>query len=143
MAKGLQTVVRLHKWQLDEKRRQIKELEVMRGDLVSKLEKLNGELLSEQRNMANSNVVNLNYTSYASSVIGRRENLEASINEVNISIENMKDDIAEAFKELKKFEIVQQRTLERENLEEKRREQLSLDEISINMHRRKNGNSHS
>lgn len=138
MAKRLSTIVRLHKWQLDEKRRQIKDLEVMRSDLLTKLENLNAELLSEQRNVANSNIVDINYANYANSVIKRRENLEASILEVNLSIENMKDDIAESFKELKKFEIVEQRSLEREKLEEKRQEQNRLDEVSINMYRRKN-----
>lgn len=137
MVKGLSGVVRLHKWQVDEKRRQITELEVMRSDLETKLDMLHDELRAEQHNVASSNVVDINYANYAAAVMKRRENLEASITEVDVSIENMKDELAEAFKELKKFEIAQQRTIEREKLEEKRREQDRLDEISINMFRMK------
>ena len=135
MAKGLKGIIRLHKWQVDEKRRQITDMEVMRDGLKAKLEKLIADLQSEKEELAKSNVVNINYANYASAVMKRRENIEASITEVNVSIENMKDELSEAFKELKKYEIVEQRALEREKFEQKKREQEQLDEISINMYR--------
>ena len=135
MAKGLSGIIRLHKWQVDEKRRQITELEVMRGELVEKLAKLLSDLEAEKDNLSKSKVVDINYANYASNVMSRRENLQASINEIDVSIENMKDELSEAFKELKKYEIVEQRAVEREKLEQKRREQDRLDEISINMYR--------
>jgi len=135
MAKGLSGIIRLHKWQVDEKRRQITELEVMRGELVEKLAKLLSDLETEKDNLSKSNVVDINYANYASNVMSRRENLQASINEVDVSIENMKDELSEAFKELKKYEIVEQRAVEREKHEQKKREQDRLDEISINMYR--------
>lgn len=135
MAKGLSGVVRLHKWQVDEKRRQITELETMRSEIVKQLEKLINDLAAEQNHVATTNVVDINYANYASSVKSRRENLEASITEIDVSIENMKDELSEAFKELKKYEIVHERALERERFEEKRREQERLDELSLNMFR--------
>lgn len=133
MAKGLSGVVRLHKWQVDEKRRQIAELEGMRSDLVEQVKKLLDGLASEQEQLSKSNVVDINYAGYAQNVMTRRENIEASITEVDVSIETMKDELSEAFKELKKFEIVEQRALEREKHEEKRKEQERLDEVSLNM----------
>lgn len=135
MTKGLSGIIRLHKWQVDEKRRQITELEVMRSELIEKLEKLKSDLESEKEILAKSNVVDINYANYASAVMKRRENLEGSITEIDVSIENMKDELSDAFKELKKYEIVEQRALERERLEQQKREQDRLDEISINMYR--------
>lgn len=135
MAKGMNGIIRLHKWQVDEKRRQITELEVMRDELIEKLEKLVSDLENEKICLAKSNVVDINYANYASAVMTRRENLEGSITEIDVSIENMKDELSEAFKELKKYEIVEQRALERERLEQQKREQDRLDEISINMYR--------
>lgn len=135
MAKGLKGIIRLHKWQVDEKRRQISELEIMRGELMDKLNKLFNDLENEKQAFSKSTVVSINFASYASSVMKRRENLEASITEIDVSIENMKDELSEAFKELKKYEIVEQRALERKKQEEKRREQERLDEISLNMYR--------
>lgn len=135
MARSLKGIIRLHKWQVDEKRRQITELEVMKEELVERLEKLQSDLATEQEKLSKSNVVDINYANYASSVMNRRENLEASITEVDVSIENMKDELADAFKELKKYEIVEQRALEREKDEQKRTEQDRLDEISLNQFR--------
>lgn len=135
MTKGLSGIIRLHKWQVDEKRRQITELEVMRSELIEKLEKLRSDLESEKEILAKSNVVDINYANYATAVMKRRENLEGSITEIDVSIENMKDELSDVFKELKKYEIVEQRALERERLEQQKREQDRLDEISINMYR--------
>ena len=135
MAKGLKGIIRLHKWQVDEKRRQITELEVMRGELLEKRNKLINELEYEKLAFTKSTVVSINFASYASTVMKRRENLDASITEIDVSIENMKDELSKAFKELKKYEIVEQRALERKKQEEKRREQDRLDEISLNMYR--------
>ncbi len=135
MAKSLSGIIRLHKWQVDEKRRQITELEVMKEELEKKLEKLLTDLASEQENLAKSNVIDINYANYASSVMSRRENLVASMTEIDVSIENMKDELADCFKELKKYEIVEQRALEREKEEQKKREQDRLDEISLNLYR--------
>lgn len=137
MAKGLSGIVRLHKWQVDEKRRQIAELEVMKEELQGKLEKLLTGLANERETLSKSNVVDINYANYASNVMSRQENIEASIVEVDVSIENMKDELADAFKELKKYEIVEQRAMERARQVEKKREQERLDEISINMFRNK------
>lgn len=135
MTKNLKGIVRLHKWQVDEKRRQITELEEMRSELEGKLKKLITDLATEQTKLSNSNVVDINYANYATHVMKRQENIEASIVEVDVSIENMKDELAESFKELKKYEIVEQRALEREKHEQKRREQDRLDEVSLNMYR--------
>lgn len=135
MARSLTGIIRLHKWQVDEKRRQITELEVMKESIVERLEKLLTDLANEQENLAKSNVVDINYANYASSVMTRRENLEASITEIDVSIENMKDELADAFKELKKYEIVEQRAIEREKEDRKRDEQDRLDEISLNQYR--------
>ena len=135
MTKSLNGIIRLHKWQVDEKRRQIIELEVMKEALEKKLEKLLSDLVNEQENLAKSNVVDISYANYASSVMSRKENLEASITEIDVSIEEMKDELSDAFKELKKYEIVEQRALEREKEDQKKREQDRLDEISLNLHR--------
>ena len=129
-------MIRLHKWQLDEKRRNLVDLEKMRDEIYQKLQDLQDELVSEQQKMTESSVVSISYGGYAQQVIVRRENMENSIAEINVSIEEMKDQVAESFKELKKYEVVEQREREREISERNRRQQNDLDEMAINMHRR-------
>lgn len=137
MGKSLSGMIRLHKWQLDEQRRNLVDLEKMRDDLLKKFTDLEEELVQEQDMVAKSAIINLSYAAYATAVMERRENLEKSLTEINVSVEDMKDQVAESFKELKKYEVVEQREFDRQQAEFNRRQQADLDELSINLHRRK------
>ncbi|WP_417317149.1 flagellar FliJ family protein [Emcibacter sp.] len=136
MTKGIDGMIRLHKWQLDEKRRQLTELETMRDDLLARKEDLAKQLVAEQEKVASSQVVNISYASFATAVAQRQENLMGSLAEIEASIEEMKDQVSESFKELKKYEVVEQRERERQMAKENRRQQADLDELAIQMHRR-------
>ncbi len=136
--KGMTGMIRLQKWQLDEKRRDLVALEKMRDDLKQNLTDLQNELIAEQRKVAESPVVSIAYAGYAQQVMARRVNIVNSMLEVDASIENSKDQVAEAFKELKKYEVVEQRAREREYRARDLRQQNELDELAINMHRRQN-----
>jgi len=136
--KGMAGMIRLHKWQLDERRRNLVELEKMREELVGKMRSLRDELAAEQKKVAEAPIVSITYGGYAQQVMARRENINSSITEIDVSIEEMKDQVADAFKELKKYEIVEQREREREVSERNQRQQNDLDELALNMHRRQN-----
>jgi len=136
--KGMAGMIRLHKWQLDERRRNLVELEKMREELVGKMRSLRDELAAEQKKVAEAPIVSITYGGYAQQVMARRENINNSITEIDVSIEEMKDQVADAFKELKKYEIVEQREREREMSERNQRQQNDLDELALNMHRRQN-----
>ncbi len=136
MAKGLEAMIRLHKWQLDEKKRQMFDLERMKDDLIAKKNKLANDLKTEQKNILETNVVNINYSNYAASIMERQEVLSKSLSEIDLSILDMKDELSGAFNELKKFETVQERKLEREKIKLARREQEALDEISSQIYKR-------
>ena len=134
--KSMTGLIRLHKWQLDEKRRNMGELEKMRSELLHHLQHLQDELAAEKKMAASSPIVSINYVGYAQQVMVRRENIKNSISEVDASIENMKDQVAEAFKELKKYQVVEQREQDRLLADRNLRQQSELDELAINMHRR-------
>ncbi len=135
--KGMTGMIRLHKWQLDEKRRDMVSLEKMKQEFEQNLADLEEELAAEQKHVAASPVVSIAYAGYAQQVIVRRANIENSIVEIEASIENMKDQVAEAFRELKKYEVVEQRKLDRKKADLNQREQDDLDELSLNIHRRR------
>ncbi|MBL4612910.1 MAG: flagellar FliJ family protein [Emcibacter sp.] len=135
--KGMTGMIRLHKWQLDEKRRNMSDLEKMRADLQQNLTDLQVELIAEQKKVAESPVVSIAYAGYAQQVGVRRINIVNSILEVEVSIEDMKDQLADAFKELKKYEIVEQRERQRKLIKRNRVQQAELDEMASNIHRRR------
>lgn len=134
--KAIQGMIRLHRWQADEKRRELAELEAMRDDLLMRRATLEAEIKSEQ-SQAQEAVVQFAYASYLRSALSRRETLGHSIAEIERNLEIKREELAEAVRDLKKFETAAARRAERMREEAGRREQNALDEMSLNVHRRR------
>ena len=135
--KGMTGMIRLSKWQLDDKRRNLADLEKMKAVFLQNLTDLQNELIREQKKVSESPVVDISYAAYAQQVMVRRLNIVNSMVEIDVSIEDVKDQVAEAFKEVKKYEVVEQRQRDRERADRNRREQGDMDELALNMHRRR------
>jgi len=71
------------------------------------------------------------YPTYAKAAIQRRENLTRSADELKGQLEEAKAALAEAFEELKKVELLDERDQARERAEENAREQADLDSIGL------------
>ncbi|RMF10485.1 MAG: flagellar export protein FliJ [Alphaproteobacteria bacterium] len=133
--KGLDSMIRLQKWQVDEKRRQLGELEAMRADLVRRQDALRAEMAAEKA-VANDHVVQFTFATYIRDTLDRLETLSNSIQEVDRAIEAMQDELAEVYRELKKYEVARARHLARSRQEEARRDQTATDEVALTMFRR-------
>ena len=134
---GLPTLIRLQRAGLDQKRRRLADLEARFDDLRSSLADLEAEVCEQQRIAAASEEVGFAYADYAAAAIRRRHDLERAMAELDIDIAAARAEVGEAFRELKKLEIVRERR-EREALaEENRREQIILDDLGLEMHRRR------
>jgi hypothetical protein len=137
MKKGLAALIRLHSWQLDEKRRELVDLERLEDGFHDEIRRLEDEIAAEQEFAQNANTEGLAYGGFALGVIHRRKRIEASIAEVRQRIEAKRDEVAEAFRDLKRYEITQAARAKRERVEEGRRVQAVLDEVSITQHVRR------
>lgn len=133
--KGVAGMIRLQKWQLDVKRRELAGLENMRDDLLTRKNLIEQELIAERAAAANPEVSYV-YAGFAEASFARRRKLEESIRETAASIDVKKAELAGIFQELKKFEIISERHAEREKITAGRKMQAELDEISLNMFRR-------
>src|SRR3989440_5829130 len=71
------------------------------------------------------------YPTYAKAAMTRRENLKRSADELRIQLEEAKAALGEAFEELKKVELLDERDQMRERDEEAAREQAELDAIGL------------
>src|SRR5690242_16066422 len=71
------------------------------------------------------------YRTYAKAALQRRENLTRSADELRVQLEDAKINLAEAFEELKKVELLDERDQARERAEESAREQADLDSIGL------------
>jgi chromosome segregation ATPase len=133
---ALDQLVRLHRWNLDEKRQKLAELERFRAKLLGNIESLEAELAREQAAAERSEVTSVSLPAFIKATVDRRRKIEGSITEVDRSIALARDEIAQAFQEFKKYETAHGNHQRREALKQSRREQNAADELGIDLHRR-------
>ena len=129
--KSRETLIRLKKFQVDEKRRRVTQIETMIADFQRMSTDLEREILTEQERAGINDPAHFAYPTYAKAAIQRRENLMRSAEELRTQLEEAKGLLAEAFEELKKVELLDERDQARERAEENAREQADLDSIGL------------
>lgn len=135
---GLKTVIRLNKWQLDEKRRALTELHNLREQLLEQIRRLEAEIEREREVARNDVVAARTFAGYLKAARERRSRLDQSVAEVDRRIAEAEEEVAEAYRELKKFELAEEERVRRENLKLRRKEDALLDETAgIGFRRRK------
>ena len=134
----LRPLIRLHRWQLDEKRRALAELEALSERLHDQVVQLDAELVREQAVAAELPEPPQGFGAYTQTMLDRKARLNESIEEVQQQIAASREQIADAFQELKRFELVQEDRDRRDAARRKRRETQTYDEIGTSrFHRRK------
>ena len=133
---ALDQLVRLHRWNLDEKRQKLAELERFRGKLLGNIDTLEAELAREQAAAERSEITSVSLPAFIKATIDRRAKIEGSIAEVDRSIEAARDEITQAYQEFKKYETAHGNHQRREAQKQSRREQNAADELGIDLHRR-------
>jgi flagellar export protein FliJ len=136
--KGLKTLIRLSKWNVDEKQRVLVALQGREDEILSWIKQSEEQLKEEQRIAADDSTgVGFSYGAFANAWLGRRQQLFAMLEMVRAEIIRARDELAEAFNELKTYEITQRERDRRAQAERDKKEQAFLDEIGLNIHRRK------
>jgi flagellar FliJ protein len=138
---GLNTMIRLSKFQLDEKKRKLAELRDLMEQVQASLKSLAEEEQREQETATASGQLHFirAYTDYRVAAEERKENLLQSIAEIEAEIEGLTNDIAEAFQELKRYELTQEERESKSRKTAQHREQSALDEFGLQAFRRKKG----
>ncbi|MBX3454487.1 flagellar FliJ family protein [Ferrovibrio sp.] len=129
--RGIDGLIRLSKWTLDEKRRVIVDLEVLRSGLERQIQALDEELERERKFAATSMEAGYSFANYRRVNRERVDRLMASREEVIAKIAIAQDDVNEAFRELKKYELVKETRLAAAAREQAKREQAELDEAGL------------
>ena len=129
--KSRETLIRLKKFQVDEKRRKVAQIEGMIAEFDRMGTDLEREIKSEQERAGIHDPAHFAYPTYAKAANQRRENLKRSADELRIQLEDAKAALGEAFEDMKKVELLDERDQMREREEEAAREQAALDTIGI------------
>lgn len=127
--KSRDTLIRLKRFHVDEKRRQVAQIEAMIAEFDRMAGELDREIAVEQSRAGIDDPAHFAYPTYAKAAITRRDNLKRSADELKTQLEDARAQLAEAFEELKKVEILEERDQHRERTAEGRAEQAELDRI--------------
>jgi phage shock protein A len=134
---GLDQLLRLQKWTLDEKRRQAADLMALIERLQGDITKLDADVAREIEIARTDLEASRHLPPYRDMMAKRRERLEQSVADVTLELERVREEIAETFGDIKKTEQTIQNRQERKRQAAARREQIATDEMGIEQHRRK------
>ncbi len=135
--KNKETLIRLHRFQVDERRRQVADLEAMLEEFRRKETDLNRQVQIEQDKAGISDIGHYAYPMFAKSMLARRENLLHSIDNISRQLAEAKEYLADSYRDLKKYELIEENRKRRAKKEAVRLEQKDLDEVSLNIHRQR------
>ncbi len=125
-----ESLIRLKKFQVDEKRRQVAQIEMMISDFERMAMELDQQIEIEHQKTGISDVAHFAYSTFAKAAQTRRDNLLASANDMKSKLEAAQDVLAEALEDLKKVELLDQREHQRETAEQLKVDQDQYDEIA-------------
>jgi flagellar protein FliJ len=103
------TLVRLKRFQLEEKRRRVRQIELMVAEFARMSAELDREIANEEKRAGIADPRHFAYPTYARAASARRDNLKSSIAELTAQLEEAKAAQDEAQAELVKVEALESR----------------------------------
>jgi flagellar export protein FliJ len=135
----LKPLIRLRKYRVEEKQKVLAELfrqtELLEGRKRYLLDEMDRE--EQLANDADSVDAMFTFVSYAARVHAELDKLDIQIARMEPRILKAQDEMREAFSEQKKAEIIQEQREQEEEAEIARKENTNLDEIGVEVFRRK------
>ncbi len=129
--KSRETIIRLKKFQVDERRRKVAQIEGMIAEFERMAGDLDREIRTEQERAGIHDPAHFAYPTYAKAAMQRRENLQRSADDLKTQLDAAQAALGEAFEEMKKVELLDERDQMREREEAAAREQAELDTIGM------------
>ena len=138
-AKSIKTLIRLHEFEVDERRRRLGDLLRLVEALENQIVVLQEELRREQATAnASPEIAAFTYGNYAQTVIGRRAWIESSVAKAEEEVTAAREDLRDAYQELKRYEIGKDINDRLDKAELDRLERIVLDDIGLQGFRQRN-----
>lgn len=137
--KGLNTLIKLQRRELDDLRRKLSVLERQREALVMLSSQLIEELEREIELAIATADMGSFFGNYAERIQQRQEQIRQEVLKINKEMAKISAEIAIKFGDLKKYEIARDQRIAAAKAEENRKETMMLDEIAMQQFVRKGG----
>ena len=127
--KSRDALIRLKRFEVEEKRRKVADIEAMIGEFNHMAVDLDRQIAIEQERAGISDVNHYAYPTFAKAALQRRNNLTASAADLAAKLAGAKGEFDEACDDLKKIEQLEERDAERIRLEQGRNSSAELDVV--------------
>ena len=107
--KSRDAVIRLKRFEVEEKRRKVAEIEAMIGEFNHMATDLDRQIAIEQERAGVSDVNHYAYPTFAKAALQRRNNLATSVSGLEAKLAAAREEFDEACEDLKKIELLQER----------------------------------
>jgi flagellar export protein FliJ len=131
------SLMRLKRFRVDDMKRRLATLDGMKADLERKLADLEESVARERHRANDSDIGRLAFPSFLRSIDSRRENLKATLKEIERERAQAQEELTAAFQDLKSLELATEQQAKRIAEVEARRSQSRIDEMAIVRHLRK------
>lgn len=130
MTRSHEPLIRLARFKVEELQKQLADIDRVRTSLNDQIERLEASVPEEQAAATDNKDGYIAYGSYAQAVIKRKQNIRASLDEVDQQADGIRERLEAAFRELKKYELLEERRVARIEDALRAEEQAELDEIA-------------
>ena len=131
------TLIRLRRFRVDDFKRRMATLDGMKADVEKKLADLEESVARERQRAGETDIGRLAFPSFLRSIEDRRENLRATLKDIERERVQCQADLTGAFQDLKSLEFANEQQEKRLAEIEARRAQSRLDEMALVRHLRK------
>jgi flagellar export protein FliJ len=131
--KSRNSLIRLKRFQVDEKRRQVAQIEMMIAEFERMASELDEQIQSEQKRVGIHDVTHFAYPTFAKAAMQRRDNLMVSADDLRGQLDAARAALSEAVEDMKKIELIEERDQVRDRSMEAAAEQAAMDEIAGRM----------
>ena len=104
------SMLRLHRFKVEDKRRQVSDIEFMVSDMEAKVTEFNLQVEMEEKRNGVSDVNHFNYSMTAKSIRVRAENIKKSIDDLALQLASAQAELDEEEAELRKIELLAQKS---------------------------------
>jgi flagellar protein FliJ len=130
MTRSHEPLIRLARFKVEELQKQLADIDRVRTSLNDQIERLEASVPEEQAAATDNKDGYIAYGSYAQAVIKRKQNIRVSLDEVDQQADGIRERLEAAFRELKKYELLEERRVARIEDALRVEEQAELDEIA-------------
>lgn len=138
--KGLASLIRLHKLKLTEQQKKLNDLQAVAQGFLNEIDALDNSARAEAAAADDNAETAYTLGNYVQASRARRATLQASLNEIEREMGIIRDLVATAFRELKRYELIAERRAADQARSDRKIERNTEDELGMSMFRLKRQN---